>query len=1544
MSSRQRTATSSARREESKYWTPHDSDSDRPRQTMATTQRHNIDGHRRHHTASRRAVTADVPASPAPGSSHKLSSRDRSSTAPVSSYYPTTQTQNYATWNGTPVDTSSARARMQDNSNDTHGLRGYFKRKSEKQSPWSSTEQVPPLDEGRSTRPSAMPRSAHTITASTTVQAPTSTQASTAAQPSTTRDPSAPSRHHRERDKDREKAERRREEKERDKDRERERRRADKEKEREKERERERRRERENEKDRSAREKHPEKSRDRESRRREAFGAADLGYATQVQPSVSSTPQRERYVGEKQAAVMNGRYSTQIPQPGSFPPTDQAMPSGSMNYVPAATQFDPNVHLGGGTRPTAPSEHRRDDPPARAAPLYLPDRDKVSSRHHRSHRDRATGQQSGQESGVSSSEQEYTAKERRISDRRYAPREHNADGHPSGPSGSETERTATRERRKVGRTQGEPHRPSRTAAVNEPGSRPANAQLGGPQQPSANHQELANAWHQQARQTSHTRESPSHRPLGSAQLPASGMPMHASVPPTGQPTLPGPADPQTPIVLTKNPSTAAGSRPYDPPPTERAAMHEATSRSQAASHIPQQPPQQGATTQSYGSSIPVSNPAMAYQSVHPADAPGRSHPGVSSVQQAAAPSNFQQSAQLNYGYSHVSGNAPSSLHPVQQAIRSVEGIVRPPSTRPPSTVPVAHYVTASTMASSNGPMATTNGPTTQSYGPPSSVPQPQAMGHQAGYIPSSSNDMRSHGHRSTAAHSANPSQGQSHMALSGVGSPGTQPVNQQSYSPTRNINLEVQRTPAPPAMQLNYSNADVISSAPGVSGVNSRAVGSTSAPTATPIPPRQTSTYPTQTDEKANSAQPPVVSIQYFSSTYPTNASGQVHDPRDPRSPKPPSILPPTTQSVTVAQATFPSSRSHPKEVPVQSSAANPNPSSHSAYRHNNASITPVSAPSSQNPPAPVNNSVSYSPLRNMQSSLTRSPGVTNIVPPAATPKQSPSGRLHSHRNGSNDTITQSPAPKPSPNPVQQPLGHHSSTTNLQTTASLRPDMNSASRPSNATSGYPEPARYRSPAPSTYPQSQVVSSTQHVSTSTVHLPHHLQSYSTQTPTSSSRPTLPPANSAPSYDYSYNTQRGFTTQMAPSGPSQSIASRSDPHHMQSSEYVIRPQDPVTVSSNSAAGQRVPPRSAPSPVPTINARQYHNVSSRTPSTVPPSSTQIQPLRNNTYPTTTSRRPDPSPFPNPSHSRAASDPQYTHPGRVAVSGHPSTPSPSKAQLAPRTTPSQAPEPDVLLTPSSLAPSMLPRQLSNASTSGPATARSSKEKPPKEKETRKLGGLFGLFRSRSSPPRPQEPRAAPVTSDRQRQRSRKVSAPAVSSTTTNGKSSTTAVPPPVTSPVRATPNTMQIGGATMNGVGRAPEQVDFYARRNPIATPIPVPATSGRRSPGLKMFTPFRLLSRRHRTVSAASVEAVDGTAANTVLTGADSTRSSTAGRPSPPLRDPMVAAREWRNKEEAELTGRGTLRIRRPGVTFDVEEDLPEASQPQRRPPRRRQVQEE
>ena len=48
---------------------------------------------------------------------------------------------------------------------------------------------------------------------------------------------------------------------------------------------------------------------------------------------------------------------------------------------------------------------------------------------------------------------------------------------------------------------------------------------------------------------------------------------------------------------------------------------------------------------------------------------------------------------------------------------------------------------------------------------------------------------------------------------------------------------------------------------------------------------------------------------------------------------------------------------------------------------------------------------------------------------------------------------------------------------------------------------------------------------------------------------------------------------------------------------------------------------------------------------------------------------------------------------------------------------------------------------------------------------------------------------------------------------------------------------------------------------------------------------------------------------------------------GRPSPPLRDPLVAAQEWRNREEYEQQVRGKIRRRRPGVTFDVAEDVPE-----------------
>ena len=52
-------------------------------------------------------------------------------------------------------------------------------------------------------------------------------------------------------------------------------------------------------------------------------------------------------------------------------------------------------------------------------------------------------------------------------------------------------------------------------------------------------------------------------------------------------------------------------------------------------------------------------------------------------------------------------------------------------------------------------------------------------------------------------------------------------------------------------------------------------------------------------------------------------------------------------------------------------------------------------------------------------------------------------------------------------------------------------------------------------------------------------------------------------------------------------------------------------------------------------------------------------------------------------------------------------------------------------------------------------------------------------------------------------------------------------------------------------------------------------------------------------------------------------------------PPLRDPIEATQEWRNREEAEVLSRVNHRRQRPGVVFDVKE---EPSQDKQRPKRR------
>ncbi|KAF8503490.1 hypothetical protein F5888DRAFT_993249, partial [Russula emetica] len=118
------------------------------------------------------------------------------------------------------------------------------------------------------------------------------------------------------------------------------------------------------------------------------------------------------------------------------------------------------------------------------------------------------------------------------------------------------------------------------------------------------------------------------------------------------------------------------------------------------------------------------------------------------------------------------------------------------------------------------------------------------------------------------------------------------------------------------------------------------------------------------------------------------------------------------------------------------------------------------------------------------------------------------------------------------------------------------------------------------------------------------------------------------------------------------------------------------------------------------------------------------------------------------------------------------------------------------------------------------------------------------------------------------------------------------------------------------------------------PIQVPAPAPsfagATEEKFSSAPTAFASFRVISKRYRTMSGASADAVDGTnaGASTVLTSpANSTRSPTP-KLLPPQRDPQQATYAWRNREEAEALQRGNARRRRPGVHFEGYEDHPQA----------------
>ena len=444
------------------------------------------------------------------------------------------------------------------------------------------------------------------------------------------------------------------------------------------------------------------------------------------------------------------------------------------------------------------------------------------------------------------------------------------------------------------------------------------------------------------------------------------------------------------------------------------------------------------------------------------------------------------------------------------------------------------------------------------------------------------------------------------------------------------------------------------------------------------------------------------------------------------------------------------------------------------------------------------------------------------------TPRHSPSARLHSHRNGSNDTITYGAPTKPSPTgSSQQQVLHRTSATTLQPHASSRPDITTSRQP-NVSSAYPDITRYRSPAPSGYPNANPSSSAPHVPA-----PIHSQAYSTQTPLTS-------------YDNQHSrnpigsTQAVYTTQ-----PS---AAQSYSRSGQVVDPGLRVQDSSAAYANvpSSLAQRVPPRSAPSPAPTVRPPRLtalSSPSSRTPA--PLHSAPPVPSRNQTYPTAVPSQAAAPTFP--AHSRTVSDPQYQ--GRAGA--YASASLPTRGHVPSRAAPSPPPQVqnDILLTPSSLAPSMLPQVAPSVPLS-----RTTSKSTTKEKEKKK--GFFGLslFRSRSSPPKERSVDtpgpAATIREKRERNNSQPSQAQAYAQASAMGNKMSSSQDAPrvaVAAAVSIPAQAQHARGYSSSGV--------------PIAAPAPV-AAAGQRTVNGKMFTPFRLLSKRHRTVSTASVEAVDGT----------------------------------------------------------------------------------
>ncbi|KAI8998540.1 hypothetical protein BD414DRAFT_575055 [Trametes punicea] len=1456
MSSRQRSAATS-RKDSYGLWRPNDSDSDRPRQTMPSSQRHNADRtaaaeRSGKHRSSRRTDALDPSAVYA--HRQKSSSKEQMSAALQSSYYGVPQSAH-----------PSTNYHTQDAHSDAYGLRAYIKKKTEKRSPRSSHEKLSASEQPYASL-SSYPRQDYTRTATSAQPPPPPTNYHAMPPEQKSRDP-ASSRHHREREKDKEissirdvdrssarnrtvetsveREHRRRREKD-----------AAKEKER-------------SSKDRE-RHKEKEKSKHREARAAPDHNPPDVASVNQAYPPPTAPAQRS---ADRLPAV-HPDFTRAQPSQTVHPTVPTAPWSGLTAGGRAASIHQPTTTGDAGY----PSASDREDPPL---PIPPPGhrRERSASKTHRS-RHQVLVQQAAQDSGVSSSEQELSGIERT---RRYASREQASTlgrGHSSGPSGSENERAppVQKERRKH-RTQGESSRhKSRTAPVESQDAY-------GP----TTSQEIASAWYQQ-----HQRETVAAKPGGEIlhrsliAVPHDFEPTQTAVPPAGKPTpyvglttshraMPqivsiragqGPSEPHSGTMLPKTNSATSVTRQGDAQSADRA--YDGASRAQTAAQYSHQTAGRHPDASPHAALGPSSltDPSRGYQQAS----------ATSGVERGQQPLQGSISTAFYSRHAESSGATASALHGTSPF---PDVVVRPPSAAPthqesptardPAGVLASHYTTQSA-----GRLQV---PLVDSRSRATPAPAQSASHSHAAQV-ASQPAAYSQANLSPQAANADPYRSASANV---TGSPNQGSLHAQMASQDLHSKLPVYEDTAVHVSSAQASGRGTHH----IGGVYSPATHTTARTVAVASEgqssPKRNMTYP----GASAPARPPSVHVD------PSN-----YDPStgyDPRSPKPPSIA---TITADAPGGRTPSRNAHGREPSGQN--AHHQPSSRYEY---SGGQPPTDAGQTY-----FSGTTGHSPSRHHLPDPAPSPAVgpaVSIASASGTPKHSPSGRLHSHRNGSNDTITYAAPTKPSPSGTIQQQLPPSSAVKSSSHAMSRPDYASTSRQPNASSVYPEHVRYRSPAPPGYPTAQTPFPTPNgVGTG------HSSSYSTQT----------------AYDYQYGRTPASPAQATYTSQYPQTSTQTHPRVAQSTDHGHRPQDPPhsappASSTTPTSSQRLPPRTAASPAPVVRPTRLTALSSppgKAPS--PLQGAPPQPTRNQTYPA-------PAPI---AHSRTVSDPQYS--GKMGTSPYPSTSHASRLPASSRTAPTAAQQPDVLLTPSSLAPSMLP-QVATPAPLDRTTSRTS----TKDKDKEKKKGFFGinLFRSRSSPPKPREVEPPPSAAVREKRR-RNLSQPSqplayMQASNVGAKSPTGAPSPQVAVAAVSIPATPQSQAQHQHQYQSQPQYHPQHQRGTaslqvPIAAPTPVPL-SGERSPTGKMFTPFRLLSRKHRTVSAASVEAVEGTVINAMLTGGDSTRSSTAGRPSPPLRDPLMAAQEWRNREEQQQETRGTARRRRPGVTFDVGDEVPE-----------------